>query len=172
MKERLSGVCNLLSQMHDQLCKGCFVLGASMLFFLTLSIGYEVVSRYFFSRPTAWALDFSEYILIYSTFMSAPWLLRTDGHVSVTILVEYLGENKRQKLDLATSVIGAVVCAIVAYQTSIDTWDAFERGVKIVRPILVPKFMILWVIPFGLILLFTSFLKRIFNLVRVLRTKP
>lgn len=143
-----------LLRFHDWLSKVCFTLGALMLMSLTLIIGYEVVVRYFFAKPTTWVMDFSQYILIYSTFLAVPWILKIGKHTSVDIIPASLTEKPRIILEGVTSLITAFVSALVVYQGAIDTWDAFQRGTVIVRPIVVPKYLILWVIPFGLLLFF------------------
>ena len=65
-----------LIRIHDGLSKMLFYAAGVLLFFMALAISYEVTMRYFFNEPTVWVMDFSEYALIYSTFMAAPWLLK------------------------------------------------------------------------------------------------
>jgi TRAP-type C4-dicarboxylate transport system permease small subunit len=36
-------------------------------------------------RPLAWAVNTSEFILLYVTFLSMPWLVRQKGHVFVDL---------------------------------------------------------------------------------------
>ena len=146
-------VINLLNNAHDAVSKGCFYFSAALILALTINIGYEVVSRYFFSSPTAWALDFSEYILIYSTFLAAPWLLKLGGHVSINVVVDHLGARSRLLIEMLTGIVGWAVTVIVTLQIGLDTVDAFSRNILIVRPILIPKYAIMWVIPFGAMLL-------------------
>jgi len=161
MKEKFKRWASAILRMHDWLSEYCFIIGAVTLLVLTLSIGYEVVVRYFFNSPTAWAMDFSEYILIYSTFFAASWLLKTDGHTSVTVVVDFLGRKSRLVVEFIAFVISAVVCSVLTYQGVVDTWDAFQREVMIVRPIVVPKYIILWVIPFGCLMVFIYFIRKI-----------
>ena len=159
-----------LSKFHDAVAKTCFMVSAGLILFLTINIGYEVVSRYFFGQPTAWALDFSEYILIYSTFLAAPWMLKIGGHVSINVMVDHFTNKTRLALKIFNGLVGCGVSAIVAWQLSCDTVDAFQRNILIVRPILIPKYTIMWVIPFGAILLFFFFLKDIILAIKMLRT--
>ena len=135
-------------------CKWCFYIGSFVLFCMALFIGYEVAFRYFFTRPTSWVLDFSEYILIYSTFLAAPWLYKIGGHTSVTIVVDVAGPKSQVLLEGFSWLVSSFICAVLIYLGFTDTWEVFQRNVLIIRPIIVPKWMILWVIPFGLILLF------------------
>ena len=149
--------------LHDSVSKGCFYIGAILLFLMAFMTSYDVAMRYFFVRPTSWALDFNEYILCYSAFFAAGWILKLDAHVKVTVISERLSPKGQSLLNLINSLIGASVCGILVRRTAIDTFDAYRQGVLIIRPIVVPKWMILWVIPFGFGLLGLYFFRNIFR---------
>ena len=158
-----------IGQLHDWLCQWLFHLGATILFGLALAISYEVVVRYFFNRPTAWAVDFSEYTLIYSTFLAAPWLFKIRGHTSITAMVDLLGGRSRLFAGCLSSLIGILVCTILAYIGISDTWDAYREHEMIIRPIIIPKFAILWVIPFGAVLLFMYYFRQLLSILKSLK---
>lgn len=160
---------DFLKLVHDMVSITCFYIGAFLIFVMTMSIAYEVMVRYLFSRPTVWALDFSEYILVYCTFLAAPWILKKNGHTGVTLLTDSLPEKKRHFLSVFTSMIGLMICAVLVYAGTIDTWDALTRNTLIIRPIVVPKFMILWIIPFGFFLLFWYFVRSMCESWRLLK---
>lgn len=164
-------IVNILNHIHDGVSKACFYFSAALILVLTINIGYEVVSRYFFLSPTAWALDFSEYILIYSTFLAAPWLYKLGGHVSINVMVNNLGVRPRLLIEVFTGIVGWAVTTIVTLRVGFDTVDAFTRNVLIVRPVLMPKYAIMWVIPFGAMLLSFYFLKSTLVALSTLRNK-
>jgi TRAP-type C4-dicarboxylate transport system permease small subunit len=85
------------------------------------------------------------------------------NHVRVNLLDQKVGKRTRIILDFFTATIGAVVCAIVAWQGAIDTLDAYIREVLIVGPVTVPKWLITWIIPFGLLLFSSYFLRNAFR---------
>lgn len=161
-----------LLRFHDWLSKVCFSIGALLLLGLTLIIGYEVVLRYIFTRPTTWVMDFSQYILIYGTFFAVPWIFKMGQHTSVDIIPASLSEKPRSVLEAVTFIICALVSAIVVYQGAVDTWDAFQRGTVIVRPVVVPKHIILWVIPFGSLLFFFYCIRHCVRSLQKLRAGP
>ena len=166
MKTKLLRQLEALGRIHEFACKLCFWIGALSLFVLVISIGYEVTVRYFFLSPTEWAQDLSSYILIYSTFLAAPWLLLIDGHVTVPIVIDHVSKKSQKRLSAFNYVIGLIVTGILAYQTFIDTQEAFVRNVRIIRPIIVQKYIILAVIPLGFGLLFFGFLRKLFSMTR------
>lgn len=156
-------------RVHDRLCDGCYHVSAWMMLFMALSITYEVVVRYLFLSPTIWVNDFTDYIMLYSTFLVSAWLLKHDGHVRLTILSEHLSPRSQMRMDIINSFIGAIVCGFVIWYGVSDTLDALERGIVVNRPLEVPKYLILGVIPFGCLLLFLQFLRNGFKLLSDLK---
>ncbi len=161
-EEKKSG--NKIFKFHEKFCKGCYWAGGILLFIMAFTVSYDVFMRYFFTRPTSWSIDFAEYILLYSTFLAAAWLLKTDGHVKVTVLHDKLGKKAQRFLDIINSIIGALACAVMTWVGAKETVESYLANVLIIRPVTVPKWMILWVIPFGFFLFFTYFVRNIFDL--------
>lgn len=168
MEERSSE--NKLLKFHEQFCKACYWAGGILLFIMAFTVSYDVFMRYFLTRPTSWSIDFAEYTLLYSTFLAAAWLLKMDGHVKVSVLQEKLGKKMRLVLDIINSVIGAIACAILTWVGAKETIESYVQNVLIIRPVTVPKWLILWVIPFGFFLFFTYFIRNIFSLASELRS--
>lgn len=65
-------------------------LGSIIVLPLVISMVYEVISRYFFSVPTAWAFEIS-YMMMGSIFMfGISYALYTNTHVNVDFINEIL----------------------------------------------------------------------------------
>jgi C4-dicarboxylate transporter DctQ subunit len=163
-KLRQTGI--FLLKIHDRLCDGCARAGAWMMLGMALIISYEVLVRYFFNRPTIWVADFTDYIMLYSTFFVSAWLLKHDGHVRLTVVYDHLSKRSRWVTDVINSFVGAIVCGFVIWYGVRDTLDAVEKSIVLPRPLPVPKYLILMVIPFGCLLLFVQFLRNALNLLR------
>lgn len=159
-------------RVHDRLCDGCARAAAWMMLGMALIMSYEVLVRYFFNRPTIWVADFTDYLMLYSTFFISAWLLKHDGHVRLTIVYEHLSPRSRQISDMINSFIGAIVCGFVIWYGVKDTWDAVEKSIVLPRPVPVPKYLILGVIPFGCLLLVVQFLRNGFKFLSDLKSVP
>jgi TRAP-type C4-dicarboxylate transport system permease small subunit len=155
-----------LLAIHDRLCDGLAWISAWMILAMTLSMVYEVCMRYFFIRPTRWSADFTDYALLYTTFLSAAWLAKHGEHVNLTYLLDHLSPRARHVMEAAGSFFCALVCAFIVWYGARDTLDAFSRGITMVRPIAIPKWPILGVVPFGCLLILVQFMR---NGVRSLR---
>lgn len=75
-------------------------------------------------------------------------------------------------MRLFQSLAGVFTCGFVLWTGAGATWDVFVRKVLIVRPVEVPKYLMMWVIPFGFFLLFVYFLKQFFTTLTSFGVKP
>lgn len=155
----------------DSVLDGCATLAAWMMFAMALIVTYEVCVRYFFNSPTMWVNDFTDYIMLYSTFMVAAWLLKQEGHVRLTFLQEHLSSRANNIMNVINNFLGAIACMLLFYYGVVDVCDAIAKKIELARPIPVPKYLIIGVIPFGLLLFSLQFLRRAFGALTELKAK-
>ena len=147
----------------DRLLFALAVVAAAIVALVALAIGFEVVMRYFLNRPTRWVIEFSEYALVYIAFLGGAWVLREDSHVSVELLVDALPREARRWLRVVTSLLGAAICATIAWVSTSYTYELYESGEVLFRSLQTPKWAILAIIPAGMVLLAIQFLRRAFT---------
>lgn len=135
-------------------------VAAAIVVAIACAIFYEVISRYFFNKPSRWVVQFSEYGLVFLGFLAAPWVLRDEAHVKVEMLTELISNGARQRMFAITSWVGALMCGILAWVSAIYAWELYERGEMIFRSIITPKWPMLAVITLGLALMAIQFVRR------------
>ena len=167
--KRLKRIGQFLLTIHDRLCDGLAWISAWMILAMCLGMVYEVCMRYFFIRPTRWSADFTDYALLYTTFLSAAWLAKHGEHVNLTYLLDHLSPRPRHVMEASGSFFCALVCAFIIWYGARDTLDAFSRGITMVRPIAIPKWPILGVVPLGCLLVFVQFIRNGFRSLRASR---
>ncbi len=150
-----------LSQGIDSVCKTMFFLGGVCLFVAAFAVSYDVFMRYVFIKPTSWANDFVEYALLYSTFLSAAWLARNDWHIKLTGVYDMLGERARLATDIFNTALVLAVMAFFFWYALTDTLNAYDRGVLIVRPVTVSKWVIQMAMPIGFFALLVVLLRNL-----------
>lgn len=97
----------------EALSRLLFWAAAVAIVVMTLSVTYEVISRYAIGRPTIWVTEVSSYLLVGVAFLGAAWTLREDGHIRMELLGEAGGPRGRRLSDLAMfAVAGAVAAAL------------------------------------------------------------
>ena len=144
----------------ERLLAALAFLGALLMGGMALWITYEVLMRYLFQSPTFWAVDLSEYAMLWAAFLAAPWVLQREGHVRVEVFVERANPARQRALGVFTSTLGALGCAIMAWQGAATVWDFYVRSTMVAREWQVPQFVVYLVIPIGSALLTVEFVRR------------
>ena len=135
-------------------------LAGALLVFVLLSESAEVVMRYFLRNPLIWVVEVSETILLFVAFLGAAWLLKSEGHVRMDLLLNRLNPRPRSILNIITSIIGAFCCGVLVWYGSLSTWDNFVRGAFEPTVLEIPSAYVLVIIPIGSFLFFIQCLRR------------
>lgn len=143
-------------------------ISGSMALFMGVAVSYSVVMRYVVNQPPIWVVQISEYLLLWMTFLGAPWLLRERGHVSIDIVINFLGRKAQRVLGIITSAIGAAVCLLIVWFGTETTWSCLQAKVMEAKVIYIPKAPCISIIAFAGMLLGIQFVRNIF---RGLRSK-
>jgi len=147
----------------DVLITACGVLAVIIVALLAFCVGLEVIMRYFFNAPTRWVIEFSEYALLWIAFLAGAWILRQEGHVRVEMLTEMLSPRLQRVLHAVTSWLGAAVCAVFCYVSTVYVIRIFESGEMLFKSVPIERWTIMAVIPPGLALLAIQFIRRAFQ---------
>ena len=81
-----------------------------------LILCYEVICRYFFKSPTIWAQETSIYLFIWTMLAGSAYTLQKGKHVRIDLLIEHLSLRTQRILEMVTSFVDMVFCAIVSWQ--------------------------------------------------------
>ena len=154
----------------DGLIQAGGVATAALIVVITLLLIYEVVTRYFLRSPSMWALDVARYAILYLTFLGAAWLLEEEGHVKVEILTSRFNDRNQALIHSITSILAFLACGIFFWEAAALTYEAFVTGEFIDRSIVVPKSLIMGMMPLGTILICIQFLRRAWQYFRLYQT--
>jgi TRAP-type C4-dicarboxylate transport system permease small subunit len=86
---------------------------------------HMVFVRYVLNENTIWQTDFVTYSLVAATFIGAPYVLLTKGHVNVDVLPIYLGPRARFWLALAANIVSFAFCLVMTVLTYQFWHEAF-----------------------------------------------
>ena len=152
-------------QSFDSVLKWLANAGMVLLFLMMVSVCWEVFSRYFLGKGTTWVIEFSEYTILFMTFLGTAWLLKEDGHVEMDIVVNRLSSGKQRILQAGSSITCTLVCLALAWSGADVALDHLQRGLH--QPTLVapPDFPLFAVIPTGFLLLAVQFARRARNVI-------
>lgn len=133
-------------------------LSGSIIVILMLIIVSSVFMRYFFKQPLEWVDQFSNYFLVWSTFLAVAWVLIKEGHVSVDILYASISAKKQTIFKLATNLMGFVYCLIFTYIGFGVSLDCYQRGLVFIGlDFDIPQWPIMFSLPVGGLLMTIEF---------------
>jgi len=87
---------------------------------------HMVFVRYALNENTIWQTDFVTYSLVAATFIGAPYVLLTKGHVNVDVLPIYVGDRARYWMALFAAVLSFAFCVVMTYLTVhfwLESWE-------------------------------------------------
>lgn len=135
----------------------------------TLIIVEQVLVRYVMNAPTIWQVETAVYLLIAATFLGAPYGLKLNAHINIDIIVFWLPERVRNRLDIATTFLALLFCIFLAWRGCVMWWEAFDGGWKSSTILSVPLIYPYALLPLGMILTSLQYLIRLMDLRRALR---
>src|SRR5690606_34578432 len=95
---------------------------ATLLIILSIIIVCQMIfQRVVLEQSTIWQTEFVTFSLIAATFVGAPYVLLTRGHVNVDLVPLMLGHRARVVAALLASTMALVFCALVFWQ-SLSWW--------------------------------------------------
>ena len=104
----------------------CGLFAAVLIALAVVIVCQMVFIRYVLNGHTIWQTDFVTFSLVAATFIGAPYVLLTKGHVNVDVLPIYVGDRARWWLALvAISISLAFVLTMTVLTCEFwhEAWD-------------------------------------------------
>jgi TRAP-type C4-dicarboxylate transport system permease small subunit len=101
------------SFLYDRLLDFLFTIACFVLGFVVVLVSFDVVMRYGFNRPKAYALPLTELSLVLIVSLGNAWLLKEEGHIVIDLLIGKLKPMQKYILNIITSIISAIVLFII-----------------------------------------------------------
>lgn len=134
------------------------VLATGLILLSVLVICHMVFVRAVLGESSIWQTEFTTFALIAATFLGAPYILLTRGHVCVDVLPLMLSSRHRRWLALAGNLLAFVFCALFLFAALpwwLETWHTGQTTPSIWRARLWIPYLS---VPVGLALLCLQFL--------------
>jgi len=141
------------------------VIAGILLATMALIVTYNVIMRYFINRPPVWAIETTEYIMVYATFLAAAWVLKHGGHVKIDIILVMLSKKRQHALSVLVCILGIVACGLLAWYGMKATYSLYSREVIMMKMMPWPKWVLVAPIPIGILLTFIQFIRKLIGLI-------
>jgi TRAP-type C4-dicarboxylate transport system permease small subunit len=138
-----------IKRIFDVISETLVWVSAVLLALIVLSVAIEVFLRSAFNRPQAWVLEFSEYGLLFITFLVASFLVKTEKNITVDIVIDLLDYKTRSRLSVVQHAVICLVAFVLVYYGSSATLDLYQRGIYNPTIMQVPMAYVLFIIPVG-----------------------
>lgn len=104
------------------------VFAACLIVLAVLVVCQMVFVRAVLHESSIWQTEFSTFSILAATFLGAPYILLTRGHIGVDILPMLVAGNKRRALYLVGSAIALVFCGLFFYASLSWWYEAWTTG--------------------------------------------
>ncbi|WP_425407291.1 TRAP transporter small permease [Hwanghaeella sp.] len=143
-------------QIFNKLVRVMAWLSAFLFVAAGVMLTYEVVARYFFTKPTIWAAELSQLCLIWGSLLAMAWALGERRHIAVDAVVNLLSPKVRRWTDAGAMLFVAWLSAMVVWKGGDIFLDSFERGRTTGSMLDLPSWVAELSVPFGFAMLFVQ----------------
>jgi C4-dicarboxylate transporter, DctQ subunit len=91
----------------------------------------EGILRGLFSSPTFWSLDVSQYLLIWTIFLSTAYAFQEKAHVSVDLVKDFVGQRWGTGAKRVLIVVGYVLALVFILVLTWDSADLILTAIKL-----------------------------------------
>lgn len=105
----------------------CGIVAAALTATAVVVVCQMVFVRYVLNQNTIWQTDFVTFSLVGATFVGAPYVLMTRGHVAVDVLPLMLGEQGRFRLAVVATAMSLAFAAVATWLTGLFWLEAWEN---------------------------------------------
>ena len=134
---------------RDQVLRGLLTAVASI--FLggaVVLMSMQVVLRFGFNAPQAWAEEVDRYLFVWSVYLGAALALMKGTHIRVTFVVDRYGAAGEAVSEWLTRIIGAAAFGFTAWYGFVLAWA--NRGSEFYTVPGMPQVLFYLAVPVGL----------------------
>ncbi|MBM3508890.1 MAG: TRAP transporter small permease [Alphaproteobacteria bacterium] len=120
----------------DTIAIVCAVLAAALVTAAVLVVTWMVLWRAL-GNSAYWEIEFAVYATVAAIFLGSPYCARTNGHVGVDLLSEYLPPRAKLAMAMAVAVLSLIVCLYLTVEgagLALKAWHTGETTESLWRP--------------------------------------
>lgn len=120
--------------------KTSVIIGKTVSYFMLIIIVVamiEIISRYFFNRPTIWAYETGQFLFGGYFLLLGAYALRYREHIGMDILITKLSARKQAVMNAFTYIFAAMFCMVLMYKGGQFAWKSikfFEHSTSVWGP--------------------------------------
>lgn len=142
------------------------LLAGTFMVLMTLATLGNVIARYFFNDPIAWAEEFSRYAFIWLVFTGAALCTKYNRHIIIDTLVAFLPRRVQAFFLLLSNVVTVGLMLVIVYYG----WVLSSMATQPTSTLKVPQYMVYIAMPIAAILVTYHTLVQIRHNLRIVLT--
>jgi len=151
------GPLNRLEAAYGRLLAGLALIGAGLIFAMTVMICADVFLRNVRIIPGVagleWSSEISEAMLYVITMLTAPWLLRRGQHIRVDIVLRAVPARLGWMFEWTSDALGLVCCIGIAYYGARAAYASYASGALSIKTLVTPEWWLMSLLPVAFIAL-------------------
>ncbi|HYP84985.1 TRAP transporter small permease [Variovorax sp.] len=112
---------NAVSQLFGAFSAGLIVVSIAV-------VCQMVFVRAVLGESSIWQTEFVIFALVAATFLGAPYIMLTRGHVAVDVVPLMMGDRARRRLYAVGHLVALAFCLLFFYASISWWWEVFEKG--------------------------------------------
>lgn len=140
---------------------GTGVIAAVLFAAMALLVCADVFLRNLGITSIPWSVEVTEYMLMVSAFLAAPWLVYTNDHIRVDIVLRGLSGAARRVADVVGNVVCLAISLVLAVQSVAGMLDSAQQGGMIFKVLVFPDWWLAIPMVVSFILLSVEFVRRL-----------
>ena len=152
--------------LNGLLVRALCVLGVLLVAAMMLGISAEVILRLFGFPSIVGMIELTEYALFISTFFMAPYLLRTNEHIRVDLVIARIDPSSARYMEVGILVAVMLVSVVTGVIATILMMRSYHDGTLVFKDLIFPQWWLDWIIPITSLALFLQALEMLVDLIR------
>ena len=134
-----------------------------------LVVAEGIIIRKVFGLSDIWQIEASVFMLIFATFVGAPFVQKSEHHLNVDLVLIHLSPKTRELILIVVSIITCILVGILAWFAWPMWWESYELAWRSESlwgpPLWIPYFFL----PFGMSLLLFQYIVHIIKKINSLK---
>lgn len=136
-------------------------LSGTLLIVVSLAIAVNTLTRYFLNVAFTLLLEFTEYSMVWMTFLGAAWLAKRNGHVNIDLVVAKLNPKAQKYVNTVTLAVAIVLFIILVCFSVYVVYNDFKANLILQTVLQPPKWIFEIIIPIGSLLLLVQLIVKL-----------
>ena len=123
------------------------VLAVALVAAMMIGISAEVILRFFGFPSLVGLIELTEYALFISTFFVAPYLLRTNEHIRVDIVMSRVDPVAAKWVECGVLLIIMLISLVTGIVGTTIMLRSAREGTLVFKDLIFPQWWLDWIIP-------------------------